>query len=304
MDYPNVEFVLLDYGSEDGLEEWVISNMQDELRSGILNFKRTSKPKRYLSSHSKNMVHRQSTGDIVCNLDGDNFTGRGFSEYLNQHFQDYPNSFLSVNYKNNWGEKSDTFGRIVCWKKDFEQIGGYDEQMRWYSYEDIDFCERLRKSGIEQHFISNEEFLKTIPHGDEERVRKNATPEISEIYILYIDPLTSKLIFIFRDGSFSKGTLMDMNKGFGNPVIEEKGWITGRVTRQKGRIILVNSIGVKEVFNQDEANLTDEQNKTYYLITDSGFKHKLGMDYAIISNHQILINNIEEKRIIVNRRNP
>jgi hypothetical protein len=304
IDYPNVEFVLLDYGSEDGLEKWVISNMQGELQNGILNFKRTNKPKKYLSSHSKNMAHRQSTGDIVCNLDGDNFTGPGFAEYLNQHFQNFPDSFLSVDYNNNWNEKSDTFGRIVCWKKGFERIGGDDEKMIWYSYDDIDFCERLRKSGTDQHFISNQEFLKTIQHGDEERVSKNAASEISEIYIQYIDPLTSRLIFIFRNGSFCKGTLMDINMGFGNPVIQEKQWITGKVTRQKDRITLVNSIGVEEIFNHDGVNLKDEQNNTYYLITDSGFKHKLGMDYAIISNHQVLVNNLEEKRITANRGNP
>jgi GT2 family glycosyltransferase len=301
-DYPNVEFVLLDYGSDDGLEDWINDNFQKELVSGLLNFRRTTEPKKYLPSHSKNMVHFQSTGDIVCNLDGDNFTGSGFASYLNKHFIQFPNSFLSADYRNqNWQKESDTFGRIVCRKDDFESIGGYDERMKWYSYEDLDLCERLIRKGIKQYFITNRAFLNTIKHDDEERVGKNSSSEITNIYINHIDPLTSGVIFFFRNGEFSLGTLLDLNKGFGTPVIKEKRWIRGLYEKNgKDKIHLVPKNKTRVQLSISGNTLTDDDDNKFYHITDPTFKKALGMHYAIISNHQVLVNNSEFSAVIVN----
>lgn len=38
--YPHLEFVLLDYNSQDGLEEWVVENCKEYLENGILKYHR------------------------------------------------------------------------------------------------------------------------------------------------------------------------------------------------------------------------------------------------------------------------
>jgi len=301
--YPNLEFVLLDYGSEDGLEEWVHYNMQQELSAGLLVFSRTDEPVKYLPSHSKNMVHHQSTGDIVCNLDADNFTGPGFASYINDQFSQYQSIFLSPDYRNQtWENHSDTFGRIVCWKKDFESVGGYDESMKWYSYEDLDFCERLIRKGAVQRCITNAKYLETISHDDTARVGRNAASEITDILINYVDPLTSGLLFLFRNGNFSMGTVKDINKGFGTPVILEDHWLNGKYNFSSDHILLdfADDDKCTELKVQNNAFI-DDYGCCYYLIEDPGFKKTLGMHFAIISNHQILVNNAEAGLVKVNK---
>lgn len=72
-----VEFVLLDYHSTDGLPEWVRQHMGGYISRGVLNYYRTEEPQHYLRSHSRNMAFRLAQGDILCNLDADNFSGGG-----------------------------------------------------------------------------------------------------------------------------------------------------------------------------------------------------------------------------------
>ena len=43
-DYPNLEFILLDYNSTDGLGEWVKHELSEEIANGQLNYYFTSQP--------------------------------------------------------------------------------------------------------------------------------------------------------------------------------------------------------------------------------------------------------------------
>ena len=71
MDYPNVEFVLLDYNSEDGLENWVNTEMSDYIDSGVLVYYKTEEPEHFHRSHSRNVMFKLASGDILINLDAD-----------------------------------------------------------------------------------------------------------------------------------------------------------------------------------------------------------------------------------------
>lgn len=70
-----VEFVVLDYNSQDGLEEWIAQSMMKYIEMGILVYYRTTEPAYYRRSHSRNMVFRLAEGEVVCNLDADNYLG-------------------------------------------------------------------------------------------------------------------------------------------------------------------------------------------------------------------------------------
>jgi len=300
-DYAKIEFVVLDYNSSDGLEEWINENYQENLSTGKLVFKRTNKPTRFLWSHSKNMVHKMATGDIVCNVDADNFTGQGFATYLNEHFQNNPNNFLSVNYNDKINHLSDTFGRIACFKKDFETIGGYDERMRWYGYEDNDFCERLKRMGKEQYFIEDKEYLDAIQHDAADRFKNNTkVTNLKSVYINYVSPLTSKIMFLFNDDNCLLGTIEDLNKGLGTPTINEGQWVAGIYRFSSETKLVVHTGEIVNQYQLNNGNLIDDKNQIYYQIIDEKFLKNLEVQYAIIANHQILVENLERGIIKVN----
>jgi glycosyltransferase involved in cell wall biosynthesis len=75
----NVEFILLDYNSQDDLEEWVRDNLQDYIEMGVVTYYKTFDPLYFQRSHSRNMVFRLAKGDLICNIDADNYTGYSFS---------------------------------------------------------------------------------------------------------------------------------------------------------------------------------------------------------------------------------
>src|ERR1700742_2651942 len=71
----DMEFVLVDFGSSDGLKEWVITNFKRELNSGYLKYFFTGSLEHWHASIAKNTAHYCSVGEIVVNLDCDNYTG-------------------------------------------------------------------------------------------------------------------------------------------------------------------------------------------------------------------------------------
>ena len=73
--YENLEFILLDYNSTDGLENWAKNDLKNYIEKGILKYYRTSEPNSFHRSHSRNVAMKLASGDIVCNLDADNFLG-------------------------------------------------------------------------------------------------------------------------------------------------------------------------------------------------------------------------------------
>src|SRR6187402_1563632 len=74
-DFPEVEFVLLDYNSSDGLEDYMQTNYGELIRTGRISFFRTVEHAWFRRSHSRNIAFRLAKGDIVCNIDADNYTG-------------------------------------------------------------------------------------------------------------------------------------------------------------------------------------------------------------------------------------
>jgi|JI6StandDraft_1071083.scaffolds.fasta_scaffold02906_13 hypothetical protein len=142
-DYPELEFVVLDYNSSDNLGTWIGSEMRHEIESGRLIYARTNEPTVYSMTHSRNMAFRVATGEIVCNVDADNFTGVGFAEKINELAQ--------------WRASGVVFGkgprklrgRLGFWKTDFVNVlGGYDEDIEDYGFDDWDILLRAWASGF------------------------------------------------------------------------------------------------------------------------------------------------------------
>jgi len=139
IDYPNIEFVVLDYNSFDGLADWIKSDMQTYIDQGILNFYRTDEPKTYSMAHSRNIAFKLAQGHIINNVDADNFTEKGFAKYLNLLAHQVPEQAVFAKGKRM------LHGRLGFYKNEFiNLLGGYDEigLIQGYGHDDKDLLHR------------------------------------------------------------------------------------------------------------------------------------------------------------------
>ncbi len=144
-DYPELEFVLLDYNSSDGLGKWVARKMKKHIDSGRLVYYRAEEPEFYSMAHSRNVAFKVATGDIVCNLDADNFTFDGtpvslsWATWLGDMADNHPWRTVFCKTK----QLTIMHGRIGFWKNEFiELLGGYNEELKGYGFDDQDLAER------------------------------------------------------------------------------------------------------------------------------------------------------------------
>lgn len=207
-DYPNLEFVLLDYNSSDQLELYIQNHMQQYIDQGRLVYYRTSKPAYFKRSHSRNLVFKLATGDLLCNLDADNYTGKGFASYLNQAFQTEEQMFLTVIGKI---FKQDVLGRICLRKTDFYKVRGYDEKMVNYGFEDYDFANRLEISGLKRVLFPDEkDWFRAVPHTQEDRLSNEfVSRNLKHVLISYQTPSSSDLLYLFAGKKFERYLYLD-----------------------------------------------------------------------------------------------
>lgn len=185
--YPDVEFVLINYNSQDGLEEWVKRNFSHYIDQGTLVYYRTPDPEVFNAPKAKNLSHRLATGDILCNLDGDNYTGRDNAFYINHLYKSEPHRVVRFYKAPFWG----TVGRIVLSRKLFYEIGGHNEAFLPLGHEDIDLLDRARRYGSENYGstyaeIKIENFLRFISNSAKEKAgskekRRNYFYECNEV---------------------------------------------------------------------------------------------------------------------------
>lgn len=139
--YGNVEFVLLNYGSKDDLDLWAFDNLMPYIRDGIVNYYKTTEPAYYSMTHSRNIGFKVATGDIVNNVDADHFTNSGFAERINSianQFDTQKIVFVKTRQTNR--------GRLGMYKTTFMELGGYDESIGGYGFDDQDLLARAYRS--------------------------------------------------------------------------------------------------------------------------------------------------------------
>lgn len=149
-DYGPLEFLLLDYGSTDGLENWVKETLGRDIERGRLTFYRTEQ-EFFQPNHSRNATFRLARGDLVANVDSDNFTHSGYARRLNQcasvaneRLLIVPDNFLLPNTK-----RLKLKGRFCLYKKDIELLRGFDEELdTGFGNDDMNFVLRAILAGF------------------------------------------------------------------------------------------------------------------------------------------------------------
>jgi len=142
-DYPFLEFVVLDYNSTDGLLEWMEKEMRGHIQSARVVYYRTDEPEYFDMSHSRNVAFKVAIGDIVNNVDADNFTNPGFATYLNKMANQ------CVDCKAIFAKSKQLLrGRVGFFKSGFIGLGGYDEDLKGYGHDDADILHRALELGF------------------------------------------------------------------------------------------------------------------------------------------------------------
>jgi hypothetical protein len=139
-DYPNLEFVVLNYNSTDDLDSWMRNQMMRHIDSGIINYYHTIEPAFYESGHSKNIAVQVARGDVVTNVDADNYTGVGFASTLNRLAELQAERAVFAPLKS-------LQGRLGFYKREFMELGGYDESLVGYGFDDFNLLHRALCSG-------------------------------------------------------------------------------------------------------------------------------------------------------------
>lgn len=142
--YPNIGIALLNYNSDDGLDEWARDNLRTAISSGKLLYAREMRSKVFHASKAKNLAHRLARGMFLINLDADNFIGKSIEPVIKILDEDH--NLVLQTWSGNLHDG--TFGRIGLSRKDFYGLGGYDESLLPVGYQDIDLIHRAQWLGL------------------------------------------------------------------------------------------------------------------------------------------------------------
>jgi len=160
IDEGRVEFILVDFGSDHDMKNWVADQFSAEISSEYLKFFHTSKLEKWHAPIAKNTAHRLSTGQILVNLDGDNFTGYRGGQFVYEHFMENQHDICCWQFSGRNGDGS--FGRIASARDTFFGIGGYNEELLEMGFQDRDLVRRLEMSGVKVVLALDESYNHTL----------------------------------------------------------------------------------------------------------------------------------------------
>ena len=221
--YKNLEFVILDYNSSDGLGKWIKSEMIEHVDSGRLVYYRTEEPKNFHPNHSQNVTFKLAQNELVANIDSDNFTHQGYAERLNQCASVAKEKMLIVpqNFLVPGSKRLFLKGRFAMLKTDIEHLGGFDEDLdEGFGNDDLNFVLRAMLDGFvivryESHYAdgrletTNEQRVKYVKNKDYKSVR-DRNGQIT------FEKLTRSVITVNRNRHWGKAKLI---KNFSEEII-------------------------------------------------------------------------------------
>jgi hypothetical protein len=174
--YPDAVFVVLDYNSQDHLQEYLTTVHGEDIAAGRLVVYSFPDAAQFHMAHAKNMAHRlgmMEGAQVLVNLDADNYTGPGFAQHIRAELAEDANAFLWARMVKDGDGRlpKGISGRIAVTTAQFLKAGGYDEKFNTWSPDDKDFQHRLRRLGFTPREIAPE-YLRAILHNDKLRFRE------------------------------------------------------------------------------------------------------------------------------------
>ena len=313
-DKAGVNFLLLDYNSTDGLGQYVKRNYGSQIQKGKLVYYRYEGAEDFDRCHSRNMALKLAEADVLCNLDADNYAGPGFGEFVQDIFSE-KESICLTGLENPW--KHDASGKLCVRKEDFMEVTGYDETFDGYGFEDFDLVNRLGLNGCEPFTINRADFLKAIAHERNDRLSNESYCKLLQgLYVHFIDPSTSELLYQFRDQSCLRGIIINKftcnsdnpestvprNARFLSQFYLPNGWERGEWQGSPDKLQLSFDSTVHEYskkISQGQEILSNHQ-RTYYRISNTALQLEAISFFTEMKNRDRMMNNLSEKRIKVN----
>ena len=164
-----IEFILVDFGSTDGLQEWISENFMNEIEEGYLKYYYTEEMPFWHMSLAKNTSHLLANNLIVVNLDCDNFTGKNGGMFIIENMIKYGwDKTVIHQMSSEIGDGS--CGRVSLSKTNFMILRGYDESFEPFGYDDIDLLERAKKIRLNNIYLPDIRYNRVILNTTEERM--------------------------------------------------------------------------------------------------------------------------------------
>lgn len=222
--YPDAEIVVLDYNSQDGLQDWIKSNYGKEINAGRIRYARYADAEHFNMPHARNMAHRIATGDVLCNLDADNMLAAGTAEWLNEQFGKNPNIIIYPDYfeagrlndkREKDGEKPlrGIMGRIAIGRDNFFALRGYNEAYQ-AGWEDRNFTARADKAGLRSVELPPDRYGDVIQHTNEARI-ENMAPQNASATMAAMAASREKRMERFHQESDPKTLKVNVDGGVG-----------------------------------------------------------------------------------------
>jgi predicted glycosyltransferase involved in capsule biosynthesis len=160
---PDTEWVIVNYGSKDNLHQFMLDRLKN-MSNRVVYVNETS-GRSWHASCAKNVAHTIASGDVLLNLDCDNFIGNTYS-MIKEEFTN------GVEVLHIWSGvyRDGTYGRIATNKNLFFNIGGYDEKFPPMSGQDCDLLNRAIIYGAKHKEIVSTECV-AIKNSKEESIR-------------------------------------------------------------------------------------------------------------------------------------
>lgn len=136
------EWVIVNYNSADDLDAFM-AGMLPRVVERVVYVRETS-GRSWHASVAKNVAHRNATGEVLVNLDCDNFIGEQTLALIEAHFL----SGGQVLHMWSGALGDGTGGRIAIARELFHRLGGYDETFHPMGYQDFDLLARAEASGF------------------------------------------------------------------------------------------------------------------------------------------------------------
>ena len=168
------EFVLSNFDSNDGLDEWVEKNLIDYVKAGVVAYYRTTQPyPLWKLTEAFNTTMRKASGHILTNLHADHFLSTKAIEEHRRITIDRgcdlaasPQALTDARIVSPPG----CCGLLTIRRLSFLRIGGYDERLNDWGYDDIDLVKRCIKKGYKIQAWTNK-YVKAIQHENDLRYR-------------------------------------------------------------------------------------------------------------------------------------
>src|SRR5574343_1053889 len=154
------EIIVVDYGCPDKTGDWI------ELNLPGVKVVRVEDDPGFCLPRARNIGAQNSISPWICFIDADIITSSGWVDWMKTSLD--PKFFYRAALKNGFRDP-ETYGTVICPRKKFIEIDGYDEAFRGWGGEDDDLYIRLSVHGGINEAPYPNVFVEAIHQDDAER---------------------------------------------------------------------------------------------------------------------------------------